>query len=782
LLLSAIPAPLRAGRESDGADLRPSTLSTPDSEDEFIDIAPDGHGGLWAVWQSWDGTDDAVLGRHWTEGHWGSIETISASRGDYHRPQVTAWPDGRAVVVWAANEGGNVELVARWRDPDGSWSQPKTLTDNPFNDFHHKLVLEPSGQCWIVWQAVIDGQYDVLAAALDPEGLGEPVRVTEHPASDREPNVAATDTGLAIVWDSYRNGSYDIYLRMLSGGELGPLVPMAASPNYEAHASVTVDRQGRVWVAWDDGGANWGQHPPPSGIVPGERLHAHRTLGLRGWAAGHYFEPEVPLASILEGPMAQFAELPQIACDSSGRIHLLFRHLKDITDGRHKSRGIWNVFLTTLSGAGWSRPLMMPDSNGRNDQRADLLVAGDGLWVAWSDDGRLFQRPYVPVLHRTHAVRLPLGDLEAARIRSAKPVQLAVLEARGKPGPRPTLTIGDKQLTLLYGDTHRHTDISHCGMNFDGSLLDTYRYAQDVVELDFLAISDHDRDLLKHRHDRTQRPRQEYAWWRSQKYCDLLHVKERFLPIYGYEYGGPFEGWRGHKNVLYARREGPCLDEPNPAALFRALEGYDAVVIPHQLADGPARTNWDEWDERYEVVAEIYQARGSYEYPGAPLAASIMTEDHSMWDALAKGHRVGIIASSDHRLVHDAYAGVWVEEPTRSGILAGLRARRTTGSTDKILAVLRTPTAMMGDQIGDAATPPAMEITVRATAPIARLDIVRSGRFVFTREDLPKSVSLRFTDTSPDRPAAGYYYLRVIQEGGETAWTSPIWWRTGADE
>jgi hypothetical protein len=319
-------------------------------------------------------------------------------------------------------------------------------------------------------------------------------------------------------------------------------------------------------------------------------------------------------------------------------------------------------------------------------------------------------------------------------------------------------------------------------MNFDGSLLDTYRYAQDVVELDFLAISDHDRDLLKHRHDRTQRPRQEYAWWRSQKYCDLLHVKERFLPIYGYEYGGPFEGWRGHKNVLYARREGPCLDEPNPAALFRALEGYDAVVIPHQLADGPARTNWDEWDERYEVVAEIYQARGSYEYPGAPLAASIMTEDHSMWDALAKGHRVGIIASSDHRLVHDAYAGVWVEEPTRSGILAGLRARRTTGSTDKILAVLRTPTAMMGDQIGDAATPPAMEITVRATAPIARLDIVRSGRFVFTREDLPKSVSLRFTDTSPDRPAAGYYYLRVIQEGGETAWTSPIWWRTGADE
>jgi hypothetical protein len=782
LSLSTIPGPLRADQESDGADLRPSILSTPDSEDEFIDIASDGRGGLQAVWQSWDGTDDAVLGRHWAEDQWGSIETISASRGDYHRPQVAAWPDGRAVVVWAANEGGNFELVARWRDPDGSWRQPKTLTDNPFNDFHHKVVLERSGQSWIVWQAVIDGQYDVLAAVLDPEGLGEPVRVTEHPASDREPTVAATDTGLAIVWDSYRNGSYDIYLRMLSGGELGPLVPMAASPNYEAHASVTVDRQDRVWVAWDDGGVDWGQRSPPAGVIQGPTLHAHRTLGLRGWAAGQYFEPEVPLASILDGPMAQFAELPQIACDSSGRIHLLFRHLKDITDGRRQPRGIWNVFLTTLSGTGWSRPLMIPDSSGRNDQRADLLVADDGLWVAWSDDGRLSGRSYVPVLHRTHAVRLPLGDPEAAKIRSAEPVQPAVLEARGKPGPRPTLTVGDKKLTLLYGDTHRHTDISRCNMNFDGSLLDTYRYAQDVAGLDFLAISDHDQDILKHRHDRRQRSRQEYAWWRSQKYCDLLHVQQRFLPLYGYEHGGAILDRRGHKNVLYARRGGPCLEEDSPAALFRALAGHDAVAIPHQLADGRARTYWDQWDGRYEVVAEIFQARGSYEYPGAPRAARIMTKGHSMWDALAKGHRVGIVASSDHGLVNGAYAGVWVEESTRSGILAGLRARRTTGSTDKILAVLRTPTAMMGDWIENAANPPAMDITVQATAPIARLDIVRSGRFVFTREDLPKSVSLRFTDTAPDRPAAGYYYLRVIQENGEIAWTSPIWWRTGADE
>ena len=52
------------------------------------------------------------------------------------------------------------------------------------------------------------------------------------------------------------------------------------------------------------------------------------------------------------------------------------------------------------------------------------------------------------------------------------------------------MTAGGKTYHLLMGDAHRHTDIrGHSGV--DGSVLDTYRYAMDAAQLDWLGTSDH---------------------------------------------------------------------------------------------------------------------------------------------------------------------------------------------------------------------------------------------------------------------------------------------------
>ena len=46
------------------------------------------------------------------------------------------------------------------------------------------------------------------------------------------------------------------------------------------------------------------------------------------------------------------------------------------------------------------------------------------------------------------------------------------------------------------------------------------------------------------------------------------------------------------------------------------------VHIPHQLADtGNVPTDWNFTDEKAQPVAEIFQARGSYEYKGTPREA-----------------------------------------------------------------------------------------------------------------------------------------------------------------
>ena len=245
---------------------------------------------------------------------------------------------------------------------------------------------------------------------------------------------------------------------------------------------------------------------------------------------------------------------------------------------------------------------------------------------------------------------------------------------------------GSNNYRLVIGDTHRHTDISRCGNGRDGSLQDAYRYALNTCGLDWLAISDHDQDILKHRADRNPRPRQDYDWWRSQKYCDMYTIPDRFVAIYGYEHGGSYKARGGHKNVLVAERGNPVEEVDAPDELFAALAGSGALAIP---ITGRRRlpNRLEKWNEEYERVGEIFQARGAYEYEGCPRIASIYTQGHSMWDALAAGVRIGIIASSDHGQTHQARAGVYVEDVpvdiqnvstspgfTRKGILDGLRA------------------------------------------------------------------------------------------------------------
>jgi hypothetical protein len=314
-------------------------------------------------------------------------------------------------------------------------------------------------------------------------------------------------------------------------------------------------------------------------------------------------------------------------------------------------------------------------------------------------------------------------------------------------------------------------------MNYDGSLMDAYRYAMDAASLDFLAVSDHDQDLLKHRYGRSERgPLQDYAWRRSQKYCDLFHIEDRFLTLYGYEHGGSFAQRGGHKNVIYVQRGMPCYEEDSPEELFLRLRDKDAIAVPHQLADGGSATDWSKWSRQFERVAEIFQARGSYEFFGAPREALVRREGCYLWDALAGGVRVGVIASSDHGLVHGAYAGVYAKEFTRRGVLEALRSRRSFGATETIVLEFRLGERLLGDDV-QIAGPPTFQILARGLAPLKHIQVVKDGQFVFSANPRQTTCRLTYTDLELAPGDSAYYYLRCQQEDDQWAWSSAMWVR-----
>lgn len=756
----------------------PAQQTTPETQDDFPDVTVTRDGTVWAGWQAWDDQGDCLRVARRVNGAWSVAEDLPVGRGDFFRLTLAPAHDSGAIwAVWSENRGKNWDLWACRRSD--RWGKPIRLTDAVGADFNQCVAALPGGRVVVVWQRCVDGtQYDVFLAELTQSGLTGITRVTDHPANDWEPCLAVRNDGsLAVLWDTYRNGSYDVYMRRRStDGTLGALRAVASSGNYEAHASASYDPQGRLWVAWDDGGPNWGKHGKPRPVI-----HRERRVKLACVLEDRVHTIPVPLHTCRTPDLQGMWELPRIAVDRTGHPVVLFRHLGGIRRWKarskkpeRQSRGIWSYFVTRFDGTMWSRPVLLVGSGGRNDQRVAVARGPDGqLWAAYAGDGRRIERAEVPQNNNVWVAHLPLPEqgspVTVGDILAPEPKALSE-----SPRADHVATVRGTSYSLVYGDTHRHTDISRCGMNTDGSLIDTYRYAIDATALDFLGIADHDQDILKHRYDRDKRPLQGYMWWRSEKFCDLFTMHPRFIALYGYEHGGSFKARGGHKNVMYSKRGNPCIEDDTPADLFKALEGLDAVAIPHQLADGPSATDWDRWDARWETVAEMFQARGSYEFMGAPRLARVQRPGHFVWDALAKGVKIGLIASSDHGMTHSAYACLYVRERSREGLIEALRKRRTFAATDTIVLEFSLGDAFMGEET-ETDQPPVLQAMIRGTSELDRVDVVRNNEFVYSVNPEGSEYRFTFTDTQLSKGQKAYYYVRCVQDNRELAWSSPIW-------
>jgi hypothetical protein len=278
-----------------------------------------------------------------------------------------------------------------------------------------------------------------------------------------------------------------------------------------------------------------------------------------------------------------------------------------------------------------------------------------------------------------------------------------------------------------------------------------------------------------------------YNWWMIQKAVDLFSIPGRFAPLYSYERSLPYPN--GHRNVLFAQRGRPVLAIPEAeqkgqegaGKLYQYLWQFGGLTTSHTSATG-AGTDWRDSSEDLEPVVEIYQGyRRNYEGPGAPRSPATNEEPVRfapgyVWNAWAKGIKMGVQSSSDHVSTHVSYAAFYVDSIDRESILAAIRARRTYAATDNIVVDFRIGDHFMGESFS-ASGPQSITANVLGTGAIARISVIRNNRVIYTA---PGSGSeMRFTYTDRDGAAGtNYYYLRVEQENGQLAWSSPIWVRS----
>ncbi|HIQ22571.1 MAG TPA: DUF3604 domain-containing protein, partial [Planctomycetes bacterium] len=283
-----------------------------------------------------------------------------------------------------------------------------------------------------------------------------------------------------------------------------------------------------------------------------------------------------------------------------------------------------------------------------------------------------------------------------------------------------------------------------------------------------------------------------YFWSYLGKLARANHDPGRFLTFLAEEWTSSFEeystehpyGFYGHRNLIFADPYFPrwwnARNRQTPAEVWEELRQMNAdfIHIPHQLADtGNVPTDWNFTDEVAQPVAEIFQTRGSYEYKGTLREARRSTPGpgYFLQDAWARGIVIGVIAAPDHGGGYGK-ACVYATELTREAILDAIRARHCYGTTAaKIVLDVRVDGHLMGETIRrPAGRTVEVQVRVRAPVTIDRVEICRNNQFIYTTSPEGTSAEFTFVDRQP-LSGRSYYYVRVVQEDEEIAWSSPVW-------
>lgn len=783
-------------------------LTDSETEDDYPAMANAPDGTVWLVYNEYQkgkpyvlervlagnfddlvptGNGDQVRMKHFDGKTFSPCLDVTEPGLTIWRPTVTVGKTGVVTIAWAQQFGDNWEICYRHytpsakKDGEGKFSDVTRLTNNPGSDFHVVAASDQNGEPWLAWQSWRDGNFQIAVANL---AKNQTKVITQAKANHWAPAIAANSKGnVYVAYDTYEKRNYDVHLQVL-GTNSTKTVPVAQSARFEARPALAVDGQDRLWIAYEDGDEQWGKDFSTNMFRkigfeenPGSPLYEDRSIRVKCLAEGKVQQ----LATSLEKAFPKKTlnrSHPRLALDADGGLWLVYRqHPLALGTGE-----VWNSYAARFDGKKWSSPRQFSGSANLLDNRPAVVAFENGILAVYSGD------------QRTKTLDRQQSDLSAA-----------VVSAPGKvcppeliPDQTPKAEMKDvhpnetadtarirafrmdhngQKLYLYRGEFHRHTEYSS-HRDGDGTLEDSFRYGLDAGSLDWMGNGDHDNGN-----------HHEFMWWQIQKFTDLMNNPPHFTGVLTYERSNKFPN--GHRNVILPKRgirplpRGSLIGTedkgtPDTKLLYAYLKHFGGMCSSHTSATGMG-TDWRDNDPVVEPVVEVYQGhRHNYEHPGAPRSATEKTNIGGwepkgfVWNAFAKGYKLGFQASSDHVSTHMSYGVCLTDNPTRQGIIDAFKKRHSYAATDNIILEVRSGPQLMGD-IFTSAKQPTLEIAIQGTAPVSKVHVLRNMKYVYTEEPKEKDVKLRYTDMDAKAGETNFYYVRVEQTDGNLAWASPMW-------
>ncbi|MDP1879649.1 MAG: DUF3604 domain-containing protein [Parachlamydiaceae bacterium] len=306
------------------------------------------------------------------------------------------------------------------------------------------------------------------------------------------------------------------------------------------------------------------------------------------------------------------------------------------------------------------------------------------------------------------------------------------------------------------------------------------------------------------------------VWKQISQNITEFNEDERFNTFIGFQWAGEPKS-EGVRVLVYNKDSKPILRKKELKSntlkkIHKSFAPKEIISIPSFTMAKGAEYSFDQFDPDYERVVEIYNAWGSSEMSkkegnSRPITSTNGYTEYaegSIQKALARNCRFGFVAGglddrgiygdlfeSDQEQYSPGLTAIIATAQTKEAMMEAIYQRSCYATTgERIIVGLYLAGVPMGKEISTAEKPGLvmnrhLSGYVAGTTKLKTVEIIRNGKVIHSYQPNNYSLEFAYDDLTPlekvtistkdKKPPFAYYYLRVIQEDGHIAWSSPIW-------
>lgn len=378
-------------------------------------------------------------------------------------------------------------------------------------------------------------------------------------------------------------------------------------------------------------------------------------------------------------------------------------------------------------------------------------------------------------------------------------IQLHNLKTGEKYYSSPIKCLAETPVGISWGLFHGESTKNDTSQNIEAAL----REFRDERALQFFSVSPFEEETSPE------------EWKSYSQQVSEFNEEQRFCTFLGFQYLAE----EGLKQILYFKDQKPLLRKKDAKSnvlskVYKSIGPKEGLAITSLPMGKKIEARFANWDHEFDKAVEIYNAWGSSECTAKegnprPIKAKSKkgieeTAGGSVLQALKKNIRFGFVAGGldDRGVYGDLYeegqaqyspglTAILTTEPSKEGLIAALQRRSCFATTgERMIVGVQIAGAPMGSELSTKIKPGLAlnrHITgyVSGTAPLKSIEIVRCGQVIKTFQTKDYSLDFTWDDEEPlakavlpgdgGKPHFAFYYLRVTQQDGHMAWSSPIW-------